>query len=354
MMDKNQTRLIIIGAIAFIAGWAIGLFIFGWLIWPVEFAGADPEILAEDDQAIYLNALADLYAFDSNSDRLDQAFATWPDAGQAICSLAATTVNGAQASRLEALASEVNNDQGCDGVPSTAIPEEEEGTSPVVFLLVFGLLALLGLVVAAIFMVWQRRGQLLSTSRKEVVSSVPEATAAEAADFAEQVTPIARFETTYVRGHDTYDDSFSIENIDGDFLGECGVGLSDTIGTDMPKSVSAFEVWLFDKNDIRTVTKVVMSDHAFFDDAIKAKLAPKGEPVLARPNETIVLETASLIVNADITEMEYGSGTQPPQSFFERFTVELSAWAKYGDYGEPDSLEGDDEVNERVDEMLEF
>jgi hypothetical protein len=37
----------------------------------------------------------------------------------------------------------------------------------------------------------------------------------------------------------------------------------------------------------------------------------------------------------------------PPQSFFERFTVELSAWAKDGDYGEPD-------VQGRIDELLEF
>jgi hypothetical protein len=90
-----------------------------------------------------------------------------------------------------------------------------------------------------------------------------------------------------------------------------------------------------------------MSDHAFFDEAIKAKLAPKGEPVLARPNETIVLETATLIVNAAITELEYGTGALPPQSFFERFTIELSAWNKEGEFEEPD-------LQERVDDMLDF
>ena len=140
---------------------------------------------------------------------------------------------------------------------------------------------------------------------------------------------------------------FSIENAEGDFLGECGVGLSETIGADLPKNVTAFEVWLFDKNDIRTVTKVVMSDHAFFDEAIKAKLAPKGEPVLARPNETIVLETATLIVNAVITELEYGAEAMPPQSYFERFVVEMSAWAKEGDFPEPD-------IQSHVDDMLEY
>jgi hypothetical protein len=44
--------------------------------------------------------------------------------------------------------------------------------------------------------------------------------------------------------------------------GECGVGISETIGVGDPKKVTAFEVWLFDKNDIQTVTKVLMSAHA--------------------------------------------------------------------------------------------
>ena len=71
-----------------------------------------------------------------------------------------------------------------------------------------------------------------------------------------------------------------------------------------------------------------MSDHAFFDEALKAKLAPKGEPVLARENEVIVLETAALIINAVVKEMQYGTGEMPPQSYFETITLEISAWAK--------------------------
>ena len=155
--------------------------------------------------------------------------------------------------------------------------------------------------------------------------------------------PIARFRTAFTRGHDTYDDAFSIENANGDFLGECGVGISETIGATAPKNVTAFEVWLFDKNDIRTITKVIMSDHAFFDDALKAKLAPKGEPVLARESETIVLETATLIINAEITEMDYGAAADlPDASYFERFTIELSAWAKEGDAAAAKPGEGED------------
>ncbi|HEC22259.1 MAG TPA: hypothetical protein ENI95_05010 [Chloroflexi bacterium] len=142
--------------------------------------------------------------------------------------------------------------------------------------------------------------------------------------------PLVQFMTTYLHGDDLYDDSFSIETPSGEFLGETGVGISDTIGSGEAKNVTAFEVWLFDKNDIRTVTKVLMSDHAFNDDAIRAKLAPKGEAVLAKPGEIITLETATLRVQARIVDMEYGSGPLPPNSYFERITIELAAWKREG------------------------
>jgi hypothetical protein len=140
--------------------------------------------------------------------------------------------------------------------------------------------------------------------------------------------PLARFMTTYTLGDDVYDDSFSIDGPDGNFLGECGMGLSETIGVGDPKKVTAFEVWLFDKNDIRTVTKVVMSEHAFRDEALKSRLAAKGEPVVAQSGDTLTLETATLIVTARIVDMAYGGGALPPSSFFERMTIELQAYRK--------------------------
>ena len=69
---------------------------------------------------------------------------------------------------------------------------------------------------------------------------------------------IAQFMTSYNLGDDLYDDTFSIDASNGEFLGECGAGISDTIGVGDPKNISSFEVWLFDKNDIQTVTKVII------------------------------------------------------------------------------------------------
>ena len=95
-----------------------------------------------------------------------------------------------------------------------------------------------------------------------------------------------------VLGDNLFDDSFSIESAAGEFLGECGVGISEAIGVGEPKRVTAFEVWLFDKSDIRTVTKVLMSDHAYNDGNLRAKLASKGEPVLAQADVPFTLETS--------------------------------------------------------------
>ena len=141
-------------------------------------------------------------------------------------------------------------------------------------------------------------------------------------------TPMSQFMTTYMLGDDLFDDSFSIDNPSGEFLGECGVGISEAIGVGEPKKVAAFEIWLFDKNDIQTVTKVLMSEHAFTDDNLRDRLAAKGEPFQSDPGAEVVLETATLRLVARVVDMAYGGGAMPENSYFERVTLELAVWPK--------------------------
>jgi len=388
-MDIINRRPGLAALVAFIAGLIIGLVVLGWWLFPVRYTGADPSGTFPEYQVIIVRNAAELYAFDNNQEKLRATLSGW--GGDTVaCEMAAASTDPADQQRLVAAATIVNG-VGCGNLAAvpgvipgaaTAVPgaatavvpsatAEEGGMGTLQFLLIGTLLLLLLL---AMFYVWNRRRALLAgetdeenlTYEDDAVeaktarptarpsfgrSGAAAATAARptarpttpAAADASPV-PIARFRTIFTRGNDNYDDSFSIENANGDFLGECGVGLSETIGATTPKNVTAFEVWLFDKNDIRTITKVIMSDHAFFDEALKAKLAPKGEPVLARENETIVLETATLIINAEITEMAYGAGGDAPDaSYFDRFIIELSAWAKEGDYVAPPAAdEGED------------
>ncbi len=140
--------------------------------------------------------------------------------------------------------------------------------------------------------------------------------------------PISQNMTTYVLGDDLYDESFSIDTQSGDFLGECGVGISETIGVGDPKKVTALEIWLFDKNDIKTATKVLMSAHAYADGSIRARLEAKGELVLVEPQRQVMLETETLQLLANIVDLQYGDGAMPEKSYFERVTLELAIWQK--------------------------
>ncbi|GAB4575056.1 MAG: hypothetical protein Kow0077_24670 [Anaerolineae bacterium] len=153
---------------------------------------------------------------------------------------------------------------------------------------------------------------------------------------------VKKFVSTYLMGDDYYDDSFSIEDESGGFLGETGAGISETISVGTPKKVTAVEVWLFDKNDIKTVTKVVMSEHAYNNEAMRTKLAPKGEAVLAQPGVPIILESATLRVVATIVNLEYGPEPTPaPNSYFENLTFDLAVYAKPGATSEPGTAIGD-------------
>jgi hypothetical protein len=320
----------------------------------VEWTGAGPGDLDQAQQDVYLQTIADAYSLQpGNTTLVTRALDSWPNAAAAICDLRSRTVDAGAQERLNAIAAVQNNGQACDTLPAVGVDgtqpaaqPDEEGSNLGTILALLLVLALVGAGIVVVLN--RRRSMMVEDDNVDLYyDNMPESAPTMASEEGVSAIPIARFQSDYAHGRDNYDDSFSIENAGGEFLGECGVGIAESIGSDTPKNVTAFEVWLFDKNDIRTITKVVMSDHAFFDEALKAKLAPKGEPVLARENEVIVLETATLIINAEIKEMQYGAGSLPPQSFFDNFSIDLSAWAKEGDFDEPD-------VEGRVDELLEY
>lgn len=345
-MDLIRKNLVTI--VALVVGVTIGLFYAYWID-PVFWTDQPPDWLAPQYKANIINTTAVAFAQTNNPQVVTNAFTGWSDPYTDVCTVAAGTQDPAMVNIYNEMARVVAGGRDCTTsgivapVPGAPTTDDAGGGSGPVTLLLIVILIILAIGVAYVLM--QRRS-VMGDEGPSTYYDMPEG--GPVSEEETTAVPLARFPSHYAYGRDNFDDSHSIENTNSDFLGECGVGIAESIGADSPKNVTAFEVWLFDKNDIRTVTKVIMSDHAFFDEAIKAKLAPKGEPVLARENEVIVLETAALIINAEIKEMRYGEGGNlPPQSYFETFSIELSAWAKGGDIGEP-GIQG------RVDELLEY
>lgn len=318
---------------AFLVGCIIGWWLFGYVIWPVQYAGESyPVDLTQSEKEKYLTMVANSYILDG-----DQAWVKArlnvlgsPEEVSATIDKLIEDYGRAglvgPAGRLERLKREVLTALVVEASPSPGVapPMAILTPTPAPKVSLIGTVWPICLGLAVVVLVIALAGLAISLSRRRREAVVP---SERPTPWEGGPPPLGNFVTTYTLGDDNYDESFSIETPTGEFLGECGVGISETIGTGPPDKVTAFEVWLFDKSDIRTVTKVLMSEYAYHDDAVRAKLASKGEPVLAKLGQVIVLETASLQVKAEVTNMAYGSGDLPPQSYFARLTVELVATA---------------------------
>lgn len=141
---------------------------------------------------------------------------------------------------------------------------------------------------------------------------------------------VGNYTVTYRHGTgEPFDTSYSIETDSGEFLGECGVGVAETFGDTSPERVCAMEVWLFDKSDIRTTTKVIASDYALQDPDTRNAVSGRGDATRAQAGQSIVLETASLRLQVDMVGMVYAqSPDAPPKSYFQELTLDLTATRK--------------------------
>lgn len=334
-MIKAMRREIMIVLIVFLVGVLVGWLLLGWVIAPVVWTDAAPRHLQTSYRDFFLRTVAIAYNGNAiTADDLNTFVASnWSYDG------VLTELNRLKAGpggdtynklidTLDFLKSQAG---------SAAGQPAEGGVSPVVWLLL--LLVVVAAAILSVAVVRRAGGsaQVAASGAPGAAGTVSRAQAiARGAPVlawpGESEAPLRQFEMTYVLGDDRFDMSNAIETPSGMFLGECGMGIGDTIGTPDPSKVTAFEVWLFDKNDIRTVTTVLMSDHAFNDATLKTKLAAKGDAVLAKKDVIIPLDTATLRVRAKVTELEYGSGQLPERSFFQRIKVVMAAW-QVGDSG---------------------
>jgi hypothetical protein len=336
-MERNG--LIIGLVVGLVLGLLLGMVLF-WVVWPVEWTDAYSYDLAPEPKADYVLLVAESFSMHKDRARAEAYLQGWTDEEiqSAVIEAKQQAQGAGQADTVQAL-DDLAMVLGISAVPPAeepVAPPEEAAPQPGLWERIRGICLVFIIVLLILVLGWIGYRQAMKRRQAApapVARPEPAPVAVPDEDDWEGIgqPPLGHFFTTYELGEDTYDESFSIETPMGEFLGECGVGISETIGVGDPDKVTAFEVWLFDKSDIRTVTKVLMSDYAFRDDALRAKLASKGEAVLAQPGDPVILETTSLQVRVDVTELDYGEGDVPPNSFFQRLTVELVATTKLAD-----------------------
>ena len=333
----------LIAAIAgLMVGLIIGLPILGWWFWPVQWYDAAPYHLRQDLQQQYLCMAIDSYAASSTNPLAEQLAKTRFDSlgDRAATVMTQLIANPGICQTTSIAAIQAFGTLVGTGYNSSILPTTQPGvssagskssTSGSVILLV--LLCVVTIAVGAalfyVFVLRNRKAHLAQTKPEKAFNREPPPVSRTLEEDASgSGNPISQFMTTYSLGDDLYDDSFSIDSPSGEFLGECGIGISETIGVGDPKKVTAFEVWLFDKNDIQTVTKIMMSQHAYNDPGYRQKLMSKGELILIEPGQKVLLETASLQLEVKVIDANYGQGALPAGSYFDRLTLEMDVWPK--------------------------
>lgn len=323
--------------IGFIIGLIIGLPLLGWLIWPVKWYDAAPVHLSEYWKKQYLCAAVESYGRTGDVNAAKARYDGLGADASKVLDLVGNTCGSGDTTLMQnfktAIVSSTSatSSTGISAFPTPIATTKEKTGASNIWLLVILCLGTVA-VGGALFYFFVIRNRKLSTGTRptQAYQEMPQPEShtggAEMPQSGDQ--PISQFMTTYVLGDDLYDDSFSIDSPTGEFLGECGVGISETIGVGDPKKVTAFEVWLFDKNDIQTVTKILMSKHAYADGSTRQRLMSKGELIVVEPGQQVLLETASLQLEARIVDASYGQGALPDGSFFDRLTLELNVWQK--------------------------
>jgi hypothetical protein len=322
---KRPAVSAVLGALT---GLLLGLAI-GWWVWPVQWSQVPPSLLGPEYQQEYLRMSID--SFRVNGDP-NLAMKRWEDLGSDAYRTLLTIQQ--EPGKLDPAVIVTFGDliESVQGPMTGDFAEDQAQSSSPVWTIIIsagGILALGVLVFGVVFFIRNifrpRSGTVTAAMQAAEVTRQTERTDFESLGLA---PPVTQTMTTYVLGDDLYDESFSIDTQGGDFLGEYGVGVSETIGVGEPKKVTALEIWLFDKNDIKTATKVLMSTHAFNDMNLRSRLEAKGELVMLEQDEQIVLETATLQLLVTVSDLDFGEGAMPPESYFERVTLEMAIWPK--------------------------
>jgi hypothetical protein len=333
------------GALAFLAGTAFGLFVLGWWVWPVTYTDAAPGILQKIYQLEYLRMTVDSFSLTGDSNLARTRF---QDLGS----------NGPQ------ILAELSNDPSIDktklaqfinavGVNPSMSPSSAPSASPTasppgaasalmdnlagagIAILIFLIIIFAGIVI--VVRLSRRRSASAFSQGEGDLSFEAEETRGAAPGLAPETAsvaplgegqPLERFVTTYVLGDDLYEDSFTINSSSGDFLGECGVGISEPIGVGEPKKVTAFEIWLFDRGESKSSTTVLMSPYAFGKEDLKASLSPRGKPLLAAAGSDFWMETQNLQLRVLIREIQFGKEPLPENSYFDRMMLQLEVWVR--------------------------
>lgn len=140
------------------------------------------------------------------------------------------------------------------------------------------------------------------------------------------LSKLGDFVAIYQMGEPSYDEAFDINDpIDG-YVGQCGLQLSDPVGSERDQA-AALQAWLWDTSDPDTRLMVLMSEGAYRDTALRAQLAGEHTALAVRPGTEFEVETHDLLLRGRVEKVEH-TDQEPARSIFSELQLRLQAYRK--------------------------
>jgi len=319
--------------IVFVIGVLFGWFVLGWGIAPVKWVDAAPQHLEPSWRADYLRMVIESYAINGNAELARVRYqGLGPEADKVLAEVERDPgyLNPADVMRFKATIADTVAAGAASGAVAAGQSARPFGLTGLCVVILLGLAA----IAAVLFL----RNKMAGQGRQETAQEVVQPLIAEGGP-----APISSYRTTYTLGDDYFDESFSIDTASGEFLGEAGLSISEA-SEGQPKYVHAFEVWLFDKADIRTETAVLCTPEAYKDDKKRARLEAKGTVMVAVPGQSLTLETEKLQLEAHVVECDFDSG--PEGQYFQKLTVEFRVYQRAASDMGPETASAHDDAGD--------
>ncbi len=180
--------------------------------------------------------------------------------------------------------------------------------------------------------------EMIQKSKREVFSGEIEPAANEDVDnelnnqiipknIKDENAPLIHYSAEFKLGDDLFDETLSMED-SHQFLGECGIGIAETMNNTDPKAVTAFEIWLFDRADVQTPTPTyfLLSNYAYNNAAIFERLKAKGSTALIDTGKKYEIKSMTMRMEVKIISLVYGSKLSQSQSYFEKVMFDICVW----------------------------
>ena len=165
--------------------------------------------------------------------------------------------------------------------------------------------------------------------RRAPTAVVP-ATAAGAAVVVAGTKPsgsqVGDYMAVFHMGEPDYDEAFDINDPTDGYMGQCGLQLNEPVGRNRDQAV-ALQAWLWDSSDPDTRTKVLMSEGAYRDTAMRSQQAGQHEALPVRAGTEFELESHDLLLRGRVEKADY-IDQEPNRSVFAELQVRMQIYRK--------------------------